>query len=276
MHRLLGLLIILNLFGSSLFAQERPLPIEQVRPLIDSVQMEINRMYRLSVSGKKALGLAKNQQEGNNRINNQLTYIHKDTTVVLLLDSNQKVLMTVYFRGEENELLKTKQIVRALSKEESIQFQAKQKALEEAQKKQYAIQAPEECAMEYIFHPNRSGHTLHVLAIPLVDSILPTGHNHHFLFDYQMNVLRYSQTKKLKVHSIRKKDNPPKSTLISVSAPIHQKSNDFKILIPYFYKYRIYHQNLGLTQYGASINKRSLTYDADKNKISIKLFPAEE
>lgn len=270
MYRLLSLFFILNLFGSCLFAQERPLPIEQVRPLIDSVQIEINRLYSLSESIKKAEKLyAKNFES-------TFSYQRKDTTIVLGLDENKLVLSTYYFLGEEIRLISKDESKRALTEEEDKLYRAKQIALKEVQKKQYAIQAPEECAMEYIFHPNRGGYTLHAIAVPLVDSILPTGYNHHFLFDYEMKVLRYSQSKKPKVHSIRKKDNPRNSNLVSVSAPIHQKNNDFKFLIPYFYKYRIYYQNLGLIEYGASINKRSLTYNAVKNEISIKLFPVEK
>lgn len=269
MYRLLSLFFILNLFGSCLFAQERPLPIEQVRPLIDSVQIEINRLYRLSESIKKAEKLyAKNFES-------TFSYKRKDTTIVLGLDENKRILSTYYFLGEEIRLINKDGSKRALTEEEDKLYRAKQIALKEVQKKQYAIQAPEECAMEYIFHPNRSGYTLHALAVPLVDSIFPLGYDYHFLFDYQMNVLRHSQTEKPKVYSIRKKDNPPNSSLAMLSAPNHSKTNNFKILIPYFYKYRLYHQNLGLTEYGAAINKRSLTYNAVKNEISIKLFPVE-
>lgn len=270
MYRLLSLLIILNLFGSCLFAQERPLPIEQVRPLIDSVQIEINRLYRLSESVKKAKKLFANQ------FHDTFSYQRKDTTIVLGLDENKRVLSTYYFLGEEIRLISKDESKRALTEEEDQLILAKKAALQEAKKKHYAIQAPEECAMEYIFHPNRSGYTLHAIAVPLVDSILPTGYNYHFIFNHHMEVLRYSQTEKPKVHSIRKKDNPPNSSLAMLSAPNHSKTNNFRILIPYFYKYRLYHQNLGLTEYGAAINKRSLTYNAVKNEISIKLFPVEK
>lgn len=270
MYRLLSLLFILNLFGSCLFAQERPLPIEQVRPLIDSVQIEINRLYRLSESIKKAEKLyAKNFES-------TFSYQRKDTTIVLGLDENKLVLSTYYFLGEEIRLISKDESKRALTEEEDQLILAKKAALQEAKKKHYAIQAPEECAMEYIFYPNRSGYTLYAIAIPLVDSILPLGSDHYFLFDYEMKVVKHSQTKTHRVHSIRKKDNPRSSTLGGLSAPLRKNNKDFKDLIPYFYKYRVYYQNLGLIEYGAAINKRSLTYNAVKNEISIKLFPVEK
>lgn len=273
--RLRKILLLALLFSSSnlILAQKRPLPIEQVRPLIDSVQREVDRIYRLSVANQKAIEFFHKRE---NHLNSLLTFTNKDTTCVLLLDEHQRVLMTIFYRGEENELLKTEQIVRELSEEESILFQAKQKALEEAKRDKYAIQAPEECKMEYLFHPNKFGYTLHAISIPLVDSILPIGHDHYFLFDQEVNLLSHTQTKQTAVHSIRQKDNPPHSRMMMLSAPTNHKTNNFSILVPYFYKYRRYHRNLGLTVYQASINKRSLSYDAINNKISIELFPIEK
>ncbi len=273
--RLFFILFVFQLFSNSFFAQERPLPIEQVRPLIDSVQMEVNRMYSLSESVKKAKELQASQDSAD-KFYDTFSYRKKDTTIVLGLNENENVSTCFYFLGEEIKLIKTEKYKRSLTEEENKLYRAKQIALKETRKKQYAIQAPDECAMEYIFHPNQKGYTLHFLAVPLVDSILPTGHDHHFLFGYDMKVLSHTQTKKPKIQSIRKKDNPPNSTLAMLSAPNHGKTNNFKILIPYFYKYRLYHQNVGLTQYGATINKRSLSYDAVKNEINIKLFPVEK
>ena len=185
----MSLIIILNLFSSRLFAQERPLPIEQVRPLIDSVQIEINRLYRLSESVKKAEKFyAKNFES-------TFSYQRKDTTIVLGLDENKSVLSTYYFLGEEIRLINKDESKRALTKEEDQLILAKKAALQEAKKKHYAIQAPEECSIEYIFHPNRKGYTLYAIAIPLVDSILPLGSDHYFLFDYEMKVVDIAKQK---------------------------------------------------------------------------------
>src|SRR5690606_11083836 len=118
-----------------LFAQERPLPIEQVRPLIDSVQIEINRLYKLSESVKKAEKLyAKNFES-------TFSYQRKDTTIVLGLDENKLVFSTYYFLGEEIRLISKDGSKRALTEEEDKLYRAKQIALKEVQKKHYAIQA---------------------------------------------------------------------------------------------------------------------------------------
>src|SRR5690606_27350949 len=112
------------------------------------------------------------------------------------------------------------------------------------------------------------------LTVPLKDSIYSFGNDFLFLFDREMKLQKFETNGNLSLKSIRKKDNHPNFTIIRLFAG-GQNTNNFKPLVPLFYKYRRFHHNLRLTELYSSINKRSLIYDAEKNEITIKLFPIE-
>lgn len=256
-------------------AQQKPWPIEKVRPVIDSVKMEADRLYHLLTIKNKSFELYFNQPTTNDYKTNYLILQNKDTSCVLLINDNQLVIASYCFKGENPDPFSSKKESRNLSENEQLFFQAKSETILEAQKAKYEIQSHEECAVEFIFHPNYNGYTLYALSVPLVDSILPFGNNFVFLFGFELKLHHWEKSNKLVIHSIRVSDNPPNSKLMSISSPLTRKNN-FKVLIPYFTKFRFYHKNLRIIELQSTINKRHLNYDALKNEIVIELFPNEK
>jgi hypothetical protein len=272
-----SIIIFFSLFlGFTFFSfAQRPLQIDKVRPIIDSVQNEINILYGLSEATNKSFELIKENNLFNQKTYNYLSYLRKDTVCFILIDTNKVVFSAYYSFNNENKLLAIDSNIYTLSENEKKLLNAKQLAISEAKKEKYKIKPLQDSKIEYIFYPNSEGFTLYAITIPLIDSILPFGNNYQFLFEKNMEIISFNKIGKNSQRSIRKKDNPPNSTLLTVSAPTAIKTNNFKILVPYYYKFRRYHNNLRLTKLNTSINKRILTYDAVKNEISIKLFPIE-
>ena len=225
-------------------AQEHPLPIEKLRPIIDSVQTEVNRLYHLAEATHKAIKFAKKQGQIIPKEEGILSYQIGDTTVVLFLSTNDSLISNYLFKGVEIKFLRSFQNKFSLSEQEKILLNAKRQIIAEAQKKKYETQLPEDCAFDYVFYPNQKGFTLYVLMIPVIDSILPLGGDRVFIFDHELKLLSFENAKRVRLASIRQKDNAPYSKLEWLSAGNHSKTNDFKILIPYYYKFRRYHHNL--------------------------------
>tara|TARA_R110002072_G_scaffold71591_7_gene171515 strand:+ start:1408 stop:2259 length:852 start_codon:yes stop_codon:yes gene_type:complete len=257
-------------------AQQRPWPIEKVRPVIDSVKMEADRLYHLLTIKNKSFELYFNQPTTNDYKIKHLILQDNDTNCVLLINDNQLVVACYCFKGANSDPFSSKKESRNLSENEQLFFQAKSEAILEAQKAKYEIQSHEECAVEFIFHPNSNGYTLYALSVPLVDSILPWGNDLLFLFDFELKLLSWNKYHKFHMYNIRAKDNPPNSTLYMIFSPVIKNVNDFKPIIPYIAKFHLYHHNLRLTEFFLSINKRKMKYDALNNEIAIELFPIEK
>lgn len=258
-----------------LYAQ-KPLPIKAVREVIDSVQLEVNRLHELSEVKYKSLELIQKQKAFDQMSFDYLTYFKNDTVHFIVVDSNKTVNLSYYFSKVENKLIGTDLNLRSLTDQEEMLLNAKYHAIAEASRQKYEIQVSDEIAIEYIFHRNSDGFTLYAISVPKVDSIFPFGGDYLFLFDFNMKLISFEKLNKLIKTSIRKKDNPPNSILHVVFSPTGIRTNNFKLLIPYYYKFRRYHQNLRIEELESSINKRRLKYNAPKNEIEIELFPIEK
>ena len=272
------LLLFVTIVQSSvffLFAQ-KPLSIKVAREVIDSVQLEVDRLYSLSEAKNKSLELIQKQEAFNQMSFDYLTYFKNDTVHFILLDSKNNVRSTYYYNRIENKRIGVDSNSRSMTDQEEILLNAKQDAIAEANKQKYEMRVSNEIEIDYIFHQNRNGFTLYAISVPKIDSIIPFGGDYLFLFNFNMKLQLFEKNGKFNLMSIRKKDNPPNSKLHAVSSPTGIRTNDFKVLIPYYYKFRRYHHNLRIEELESSINKRLLKYNAPKNDIEIKLFPVEK
>lgn len=255
---------------------QNPLHINEVRKVVDSVKNEVNLLYKISEVRKKGVKIIENHYNLNKKTLLHLAYFENDTAFLISYDKSHSILASVKFYDFNNRNYIIDSISRNPSDFEMKLIESEKRAILESIKPEHNINIPDESKIEYLFYPNKNGYTLYVLTIPIVDSIITFGNDHLFLFDTEMILLKKKSIGKLHLVSIRKKDNPPHSKLLGVSSPTGIKNNDFSILIPYYYKFRVYYKNLQLSKLESTINKRSLLYYPKDNEIEINLFPIEK
>lgn len=275
MNHLRALFFLLLNSLTTLVIAQRPLPISEVKPTVDLIQTEVDKLYRIYCLVDNSLHFLENKGVFNVRNTEYVTRWDNDTSIFIYKNEVNDVAYSFKYWKTTNFFIKPDSVIAEISNEEAGLIEKKQIAIEEAKKAKYHREISKISQLAYLFYQSESGFTLYSLCLPKIDSIINFGNDMRFDFDLQMNLLSYQLIGRSSVVSIKKKDNPYGSELMSISAPVGIRDNDFKLLIPYFFKFKKFHQNIGLNEMSSTINKRHLKYNAVENEVSIKLFPNE-
>ncbi len=253
---------------------QRPLPIEQVKPIIDSVKIEVNRLFNYTTLSKKSLEKinAKNKAEAN-----YFLYQQNDSLLFLYLTNRTFVNYTFYYNYSDAKLISIDSTKKELNKKEGIIYEAKLAALKEAAKAKFEIVPIPDSKIEYVFHENNTGFTLYAFTIPTIDSLITIGGDFRFIFDRKMKLVSFKKYKRAKRLSNKRIDIPSKqSGFIGSYSLYHSSKNDFNNIVPDFYKFRRFYENLNITESSSTINKRTIFINGETNEITIELFPIEK
>ena len=250
------------------------MPIEQVKPIIDSVKIEVNRLFNYTTLSKKSLEKinAKNKAEAN-----YFLYQQNDSLLFLYLTNRTFVNYTFYYNYSDAKLISIDSTKKELNKKEGIIYEAKLAALKEAAKAKFEIVPIPDSKIEYVFHENNTGFTLYAFTIPTIDSLITIGGDFRFIFDRKMKLVSFKKYKRAKRLSNKRIDIPSKqSGFIGSYSLYHSSKNDFNNIVPDFYKFRRFYENLNITESSSTINKRTIFINGETNEITIELFPIEK
>ena len=255
---------------------QRPLSIKEVRPIVDSVQLEIDRLYALALAKERAFELQLDNVSNTHNIDNHLTYIEGDTVKVLLFDKHKNIISTVCYSKLKMNLLFVDSKTDTLTQEEQKLLLAKKNSIKILQKnKEVEIMNSSEIKTEFIFYPNNEGYSLYALTIPMIDSILPYGNDYLLLLDHTMKEKSLTKLSiRFRIFKHITKRNGQDNTLEFLSVPSHLKS-DFSSMAANFWKFRRYHHNLRLDSIDMRVYLRTFIYYPEHNEIEIYLFPNE-
>lgn len=265
-------ILLLVFLGTQLLIwAQRPLSIEVLRPKVDSVK-ELAKQLSTQLRIVETLEQIADQRDL--EVLNHLVYRNKqsDTLIGLLLDSANKIVLECHFNNSDSIALYCSSKGRSISKKERNHQNAVLAFKEEILKPKYEITLPDYAFLEYLMFTDFNTHRFHLLNLPKKDSIIPLGNDYIFSYTQDAKLSYWEKIGKAYKISIKKEDNVNEN----IEAIWLQKGPSAAVPpAEDLLKLRKYYRNIRLDKYIFLCNKREFNYQADKNEISIKLFPIE-